>query len=115
MDSKYTVFKGEAIAAISQDGHELPPVGDAVVIRTQDVFAAAGLHAYAHNIRTHIALMRSALLPDLTDSYFALEATEKLESAGDMIERLEGIATYFEECAQEAEERINRGECKVPD
>ena len=72
------------------------PLEDAVVIRTQDIFAAGGLSAYAHNIRAYIG------------GAFHFIPSE-------MVEQLLEVADYFASVAQEAEDRLNRGECKVPD
>jgi hypothetical protein len=101
VDEKYVVFKiGDCdevrpgmMCYIS--GEELK---DAVVIRTQDVFAAAGLSAYAHSIRA-----------------FATVAWMTNDPSPAIYHRLIEIADYFDSVAQEAEDRLGRGECKVPD
>lgn len=75
---------------------EPEPINDAVVIRTQDIFAAAGLNAYALNIRTYIGGVVN-FMPE------------------EMVDKLLEVADYFAAVAQEAEDRLVRGECKVPD
>lgn len=74
-------------------------LNDAVVIRTQDVFAAAGLSAYAHQIRGFMTIISD---PAFVDDFHDLP-------------KLEEIANYFESVAQEAEDRLAIGECKLPD
>jgi hypothetical protein len=103
-NEKYVVLKLTDVNAFLEDADYGPMMGvrslvemcalpDAVVIRTQDAFSAAGLSGYAH----------------LVD--FALQ--------GDMSEKrrkhLEVVRNYFHSVAQEAEDRLARGECKLPD
>lgn len=100
-DEKYVVFKKSDIdLVLLQDLMEsnttvsLPvPIDDAVVIRTQDIFAAGGLSAYAHQINV---FLQHAMSEDDASA-------------------LEEIRDYFLGVAQEAEDRMHRGECKVPD
>lgn len=94
-DEKYIVFKrSEWDSTESCDLAGLTPVEDAVVIRTQDVFAAGGLSAYGHSIRSFTSRMK----PD---------EPGRVE--------LDYVANYFFDCAQEADDRLARGECKLPD
>lgn len=112
-DEKYIVFKrdewqnflewlGEKDLTAKQaigylaDFRHSKPLEDAVVIRTQDVFAAGGLSAYSHAIRAYLGGAQ-IYLPD------------------EMMQRLLEVADYFASVAQEAEDRLIRGECKVPD
>lgn len=94
MNEKYVVFKKSEWDLGDTGFLELEPLPDAVVIRTQDIFAAAGLSAYEHNIRTTLAL-----------------TTPEPE----MKRQLETIADYFSDVAQEAEDKLARRQCKVPD
>lgn len=64
-EQKYIVFKREDL--FSKKGFNMPimqaileamAVPDAVVIRRQDVFAAAGLYAYANGIHTALDISR---------------------------------------------------------
>lgn len=98
-DDKYMVFKRSEMEAWAYDpdapsfSNAPKALEDAVVIRTQDLFAASGLYAYAHTIMTHIGLM------DTTATGYA--------RAG----RLREIADYFFDRAREAEETVG----KIPD
>lgn len=102
-DEKYVVFKRAEFDEFVSTHREVFEVADpwlfpnaledAVVIRTQDLFAASGLYAYAHTIMTHIGLM------DKTATGYA--------RAG----RLREIADYFFDRAREAEETVG----KIPD
>lgn len=92
-DEKYIVFKREVWGRFigTRPVEDQPPtVDDAVVIRTQDVFAAAGLSAYAHNIECAMMFVYD-------------------------MEELAKVRDYFRSVAQEAEDRLARGECKLPD
>lgn len=113
-DEKYVVFKREEFAKVIQDltgmdGVELlkfdSEVADAVVIRTQDVFAVSGLRAYRDTILTHRNLLRSLFeKKDYPPS-----------TIEEMIDNLDRAIEYFTEVTIEAEDRFNRGEVKVPD
>lgn len=94
-DDKYIVFKlGDAQhTEFGAHYNAEEALNDAVVIRTQDVFAAGGLYAYAHVI----------------DAFLHHPMSED-EASG-----LEEVRDYFLSVAQEAEDRLHRGECKVPD
>lgn len=108
-DEKYVVFKREEFLAWAETVTEIMPGGaleDAVVIRTQDVFAAAGLEAYANNIRVYAGAI-AGMIPDLP--------AEKRGPAMVMVQRCTEIAGYFQDCAAEAEDRLQRGDVKVPD
>lgn len=97
MDEKYVVFRRRDWDAREGEGDlmNLPePLDDAVVIRTCDVFAPAGLHAYAHLV--HFAVELANFPPNITAN---LEATRD----------------YFLERAHEADERFRRRDCKYPD
>jgi hypothetical protein len=88
IDEKYIVFKrSEWEAHKSQTGcmPETMAVTDAVVIRTQDVFAGPALHTYANMIQIALALASPRPTTDLRD--------------------LRRIADYFHTRAVEADER----------
>jgi len=104
-NEKYVVFKADDWAYfMEQEGSMLSiaeppqPLDDAVVIRTQDMFAAAGLSAYAHNIRLAMELWRG-------DGQYAPSSILDLRDTAD----------YFMDCSREAEDRLARGDCKLPD
>lgn len=108
-DDKYAVFKiGDWIEEWKQhqDPGDAPHpltdlqrkrLDDAVVIRTQDVFAGPALHAYAANISTAISVIKS--LP--------IDAIEIDEA----VARLQSIADHFHEAALEADDKVG----KIPD
>jgi len=105
-DQKYIVFKREELRARfghSQRLNELE-LEDAVVIRTQDVFARSGLMAYANTIYAHVTLLHELY-----------EHGELPPNAAAMIDRLFEIANYFHQRADEAEGRVAAGQVKVPD
>jgi len=95
-DDKYVVIKRDEyvewfarnVAVIDQP----KLLEDAVVIRTQDIFAASGLYAYAHTLLTHCELL---------EHMFGADTSE-----------LRAIADYFFERAHEAEHHPRR---KLPD
>jgi len=96
---KYIVFKREEFENRLLGGEGAPDwhslsIGDAVVIRQQDVFAAAGLYAYANAI--HAVL-------DIADELGSIDE----EQAG----RLKAIADYFANHAEEA----SKAQRKLPD
>lgn len=98
-DEKYAVFKREAAQWTSTGAHynAEEALADACVIRTQDLFAAAGLQAYAEVIRTGVAL------------------AEQLGGVHrDDLDRLFEVAEYFEQRASEAADRRANGESKLP-
>lgn len=107
-DDKYAVFKiGDWLEEWKQwqdPGDALHPLtdlqrkrlDDAVVIRTQDVFAGPALHAYAANISTAISVIRGA------------EDSGELAKVAD---RLQAIADHFHEAALEADDKAG----KIPD
>ena len=103
-DEKYVVFKREdfdrwALALPDTQYGRMPfSLKDAVVIRTQDVFAAAGLSAYAHNIETYLYMLRPIG-----------------QLSFDMDTGVERVLKYFQSVQQEAEDRLEHGECKLPD
>ncbi len=114
-DEKYIAFKRaefdaidpkEAWQLIGREHRTVKPLEDAVVIRTQDIFAAAGLEAYANNIRVYVGAI-VGLIPDLPP--------ERRGPAQAMVDRLLAVTTYFMDCAAEAEDRMARGDVKVPD
>lgn len=103
-DDKYVVFKRAEWETFEETlGQWIPRPGtqpipseleDAVVIRTGDVFAPAGLHAYAHLVHFCIELAN-----------FDPAIKKQLETTRD----------YFLERAYEADERFRRRACKYPD
>lgn len=116
MNEKYLVVKEAKIAELEEQ-FKLNPhfhefievlrrycVDDAVVIRTQDVFAAGGLSAYEHQIAQGIAVLQQVREDQGTSLI-----------AGDTMKKLQEIRAYFAAVAQEAEDRLARGECKLPD
>jgi hypothetical protein len=95
IDEKYLVYKREEYEAwLNQDSdgpalRRPEPLKDAVVIRTQDIFAAAGLSAYTHTLAV---LIKRAGDPSLLP-----------------------VLDYFRAVTQEAEDRFERGDVKAPD
>jgi hypothetical protein len=119
VDEKYVVFKREdwqrfiEVEGTMLSAEEpLTPLDDAVVIRTQDSFAAAGLSAYAHQIRGFINVCKTPGVEVAT--YDRDNGTEWFEFSNKLKE-LEAVADYFNSVAQEAEHRLEIGECKLPD
>jgi hypothetical protein len=121
-DEKYIVFKREDVIGTIFFGEDIDPtereIKDAVVIRTQDVFAASGLRAYAENIRAFIGITRKNI------QTWGPRVVTLFEGSGDIdagtqeamqLRVLEEVALYFEAVAHEAEDRLAHGECKVPD
>lgn len=102
-DRKYVVFRREEPMAGADPAAHIYAAGDAiedaVVIRTQDLFAAAGLQAYAEVIRTGVAL---------------LEQSGSVIADPAVLDGLFEVAEYFESRAQEAADRRAMGECKLP-
>lgn len=100
VDEKYVVLKrdDESLSFDDDGGVYLSsravPLDDAVVIRTGDIFASAGLHAYANLVIFCIELAN-----------FPADVKKSLEETRD----------YFMQRAHEAEERFRRRECKYPD
>lgn len=84
-EGKYEVYK-------SADGYL---VGDAVVIRLKDPFAATALHTYANTIMSFLELMRTVS---------ALSAEEEA--------RLLDIADYFQAKGDESRKILDK---KLPD
>lgn len=111
-DEKYVVVKREAFdqLLIFFADKLSPAVGealntfasavleDAVVIRTQDIFATSGLWAYAHTMQTYIELTHSQRM-------MTSEELKNLAEARD----------YFSDRANEAERMLASGRAKVPD
>jgi hypothetical protein len=95
-DEKYIVFNRDEFTRAAAAGveHEVHPIDDAVVIRTQDAFATGGLWAYAHNIRTVMELR-------------VLDPEE--------VQQCEAVAQYFASRAMEAQAILETGKAKVPD
>jgi hypothetical protein len=92
-DEKYIVFKRDDWnQSRSAGGAPAQEVTDAVVIRTQDIFAGPALHGYAAAISIATKILTEDGWP---------------ETAG----RLQAIADYFHERAVEADE----GPRKIPD
>lgn len=109
MNEKYVVVKREHVKRSSMgagylDFQDEDLIEDAVVIRTQDVFAAGGLSAYAHSIRAYTRLLRTMPVSD-----------HEQDLANQLANRLEDTAQYFHEVAVEAEDKLARGDCKLPD
>jgi hypothetical protein len=112
-DDKYVVFKlseWQRYMAAVGDGaarrglRDLEALDDAVVIRTQDVFSASGLTAYAQCILAHMdALM-------LNDDAFKLSEYEERRR-----QQLQRIADYIYTRIAEAEGIRQSGRSKVPD
>lgn len=89
-DDKYVVFKKDVWEGTMEcDLPDLQPLDDAVVIRTQDLFAGPALWVYAH----------------------VLGLAAKTQSDPEVGKRLGEIADYFSLRATEAGERLG----KVPD
>lgn len=107
-DEKYVVVKRENFRKTDSPGvflvEERHVLEDAVVIRTQDVFAAGGLSAYAHSIVAYIELLRT--MPFMP---------QPMPNANNLAEMLQDVADYFMDQSREAEGRLARGECKLPD
>lgn len=98
-DEKFVVFRRDDYARVLDDGidlHDLArlALGDAVVIRTTDVYASAGLYAYAANIQTVLELCQ--LAPDVR-------------------KHQENVRDYFTDRADEADELRRRRMAKMPD
>lgn len=55
---KYIVFKRDSLTAVNLAVIERYALDDAVVIRKQDVFAEAGLRAYASSILTCVEIIQ---------------------------------------------------------
>jgi hypothetical protein len=81
--NKYLVLKRKDLSLNALGELERIEVEDAVVIRRQDIFAEAGLHAYAANVLTGIEIL--SLLPQIAGMVD--------------IEHLQDIADYFHEQA----------------
>jgi hypothetical protein len=97
-DDKYVVMKAEDWEKMPfAPNHTSGILTDAVVIRTQDIFAGPGLSAYANAIQTGIDLMREF---------------GGMEDALELIGELEEIRDYFHERAQEA---LMHPHKKIPD
>lgn len=99
---KYVVFKRDEFNDFLK--HEpnagIPnPVSDAAVMRTQDIFCAAGATAYANAIQLAVELHVQSGNGFLED-----EQLENLYAARD----------YFFQVAREAEYRAQRLEAKLP-
>ena len=100
-DEKYVVFKredlerffSEQIGTANRQFLLRQSLDDAVVIRTQDLFAGPALHVYANSI--------------------ALAA--HLASTPGIVDRLETVVDYFSERADEADELRRRGVAHIPD
>ena len=108
-DDKYIVFKredfDEFFRLVQADRPYIEALtdrslNDAVVIRTQDVFAGPALHCYAASISVAAKLVSAQ---HIDRDYTEEEASQ--------INRLQQIADYFHERALEADE----SEQKVPD
>lgn len=96
-DEKYVVFSRTAYNNYLPSQGEAPPpeIEDAVVIRTQDIFAAPALYAYANCISTCIEILSQ------TDDY-----------PTPLLTRLREISDYFMDRGDEADNHHSR---KVPD
>ena len=123
-NDKYRVFKYGDVTHDTDRGEmradEDTVVTDAVVIRTQDVFAESGLRQYANAIRAHLAASdytRAHVLELIAfrPRHMAKELFEILDANTVQARALEEIAVYFDACADEAEDRRNRQEAKIPD
>lgn len=97
-DEKYIVFKRSEFDLVFRrsDRNELEAIAlpDAVVIRTQDIFAGPALHVYASSMAITVATRTNWSLAD---------------------ENLQSIADYFYERANEADEARANGAAKLPD
>lgn len=100
LDDKYIVFRRPP------EGEPMDPnpIPDAVVIRTQDIFAGAALHAYSSSIQTVIELLEEMGEPQNRMHGTPL-STEQLV-------RLHEVRDYFFERALEADDVSSK---KVPD
>lgn len=101
MGDKYVVFKKEDYDRFNKHNndpnHEPRNLDDAVVIRSQDVFAGPGLHAYAGVVQTAI---------DLTKMEFGFS------DGDDEIAHLEHLRDFFHSKAVDADESPIK---KLPD
>lgn len=107
MDDKYVVLKKAdweawitswAPSPTARPGIELDALDDAVVIRTQDAFAAAGLGAYLSTLKLGRTLLADQ--PMVSDA---------------ALSSLERTIDYFAAMVSEAEDRLARGDVKLPD
>lgn len=112
-DEKYIVFKRDEFDRwMSMDDDNCqdisPPehLRDAVVIRTKDLIAGPGLHAYAANVQTAIEALD-----------FSQRRTDGLASTevDELISRLSSLADYMHERATEADEIARNRQGKFPD
>lgn len=90
---KYVVFKRSDLPDDERTWDANPPIEDAVVIRRQDMFAAAGLRGYAN------AVMIALEVADMVDG-FGIGTRQDLED----------VLEYFLDQAAQAE-----GSTKIPD
>lgn len=102
-DDKYVVFKLEDYQEwLSNAGATLSPLEDAVVIRTQDIFAAPALYAYANCISTCREILERVQQVDGNRASFHPA----------YLERLRTIEEYFMDRGDEADNHASK---KVPD
>lgn len=110
-DEKYVVFKRGDMEhdEYNDEYSELyrldDAINDAVVIRTQDVFAVSGLRAYRDTMMTHLNLLTA----------ITFRNAEARAEIAPIIRNLKKAVEYFTEVTIEAEDRFNRGDVKVPD
>jgi hypothetical protein len=105
MTDKYLVFPVSADKG-DYSTHCFPTdtaIGDAVVIRLQDVFSSSAFYAYANEIRTSTEVIH--------ELFKGFESSLPGSVKG-QINRLEEIADYFFDMAMKAEEYQGK---KVPD
>lgn len=96
-DNKYIVFKRDEFFELAKElSLTIEPIAlpDATVIRSQDLFAAPALHAYANSISVSMNILSGMLVDQ--------KVTEQLREVSD----------YFHERAIEAEQIEYR---KLPD
>lgn len=94
--NKYIVLKRADLSPRVLDRVEIDALEDAVVIRKRDIFAEAGLNAYASSVQTVIEILR----------------TNEFIVGDDTIEHLQDIADYFHGEAAESRQLNNR---HIPD
>lgn len=78
--------------ALLEHAGELEITGDYFVVREQDVFAAAGLHAYANNIRTSVEVAELGLsLLDAETKKRMLDLADTLASMANSWQGRQGL------------------------
>lgn len=99
-DDKYIVFKRDEFSVYNYENGDCDEVADAVVIRTQDVFAGPALHTYAAGINIAIRIAGDLIGDGGMDG-----------PGWEQQRRLVRIADYFHRRAVEADDGLR----KIPD